>query len=84
MSRNTIQTPGEYIIRNVVPVLLIMSDYLHKILWKEQTLVDVEGEVGCELPNDHIQNTKSRAHILFTIGSYIKIYVRLSTKLVYL
>ena len=27
---------------------------------------------------------ETKAHILFTIGSYIKIYVRLSTKLVYL
>ena len=91
MSRNTIQTPREYIIRNMVPspidnVSLLTQDIMERAntswcrgrarLWS--VLVNF-------LSNDHFQNREtSSAHILFTIGSYIKIYVRLSTKLVYL
>ena len=90
MSRNTIQTPREYIIRNMVPspidnVLLLTQDIMERAntsWWRGRA--QPSSVLVNFLSNDHSQNTESRAHILFTIGSYIKIYVRLSTKLVYL
>ena len=90
MSRNTIQTPREYIIRNMVPspidnVLLLTQDIMERAntsWWRGR--VRLWSVLVNFLSNDHFQNTETRAHILFTIGSYIKIYVRLSTKLVYL
>ena len=90
MSRNTIQTPREYIIRNMVPspidnVLLLTQDIMERANTSWCTGRDRLWSVLVNfLSNDHLQNTETRAHILFTIGSYIKIYVRLSTKLVYL